>query len=311
MKKQFFSNEKDGFYGTYYENPKGANYAMIGLFGDDPNDFMAKCGAKWLHKNGVNVMCMSPDMKNYSHVNFPLERIETSIKWLKSHGNKKIGIMGMSTAGMDSLVAASYFPDITLTFGLTPSDFVWQGFEQGEKCLLDAFGVFRAEVIAGNRQGKPLAYMPFVYAHPEYYHKIEEETKGSGDITRSTHLFIDSEKAREHTEEEMIKVENIKGKLIMVGADDDSFWEAGKYVRRMDKRLKERPHECDYEALTYEHGTHFVLPETMLRKALPVGLKFVMKFIFKAAKDYPKECEQTRKDIDRRLSAALKQWVAE
>lgn len=309
MKKQFFSNEKDGFYGTYYENPKGANYAMIGLFGDDPNDFMAKCGAKWLHKNGVNVMCMSPDVKNYGHVNFPLERIETAIKWLKSHGNKKIGIMGMSTAGMDSLVAASYFPDITLTFGLTPSDFVWQGFEQGEKDGCKEWPIPDASTLSW--QGKPLAYMPFVYAHPEYYHKIEEETKGSGDITRSTHLFIDSEKAREHTEEEMIKVENIKGKLIMVGADDDSFWEAGKYVRRMDKRLKERPHECDYEALTYEHGTHFVLPETMLRKAFPVGLKFVMKFIFKAAKDYPKECEQTRKDIDRRLSAALKQWVAE
>lgn len=309
MKKQFFSNEKDGFYGTYYENPKGANCAMIGLFGDDPNDFMAKCGAKWLHKNGVNVMCMSPDVKNYSHVNFPLERIETAIKWLKSHGNKKIGIMGMSTAGMDSLVAASYFPDITLTFGLTPSDFVWQGFEQGEKDGCKEWPIPDASTLSW--QGKPLAYMPFVYAHPEYYHKIEEETKGSGDITRSTHLFIDSEKAREHTEEEMIKVENIKGKLIMVGADDDSFWEAGKYVRRMDKRLKERPHECDYEALTYEHGTHFVLPETMLRKALPVGLKFVMKFIFKAAKDYPKECEQTRKDIDRRLSAALKQWLAE
>lgn len=309
MKKQFFSNEKDGFYGTYYENPKGANCAMIGLFGDDPNDFMAKCGAKWLHKNGVNVMCMSPDVKNYGHVNFPLERIETAIKWLKSHGNKKIGIMGMSTAGMDSLVAASYFPDITLTFGLTPSDFVWQGFEQGEKDGCKEWPIPDASTLSW--QGKPLAYMPFVYAHPEYYHKIEEETKGSGDITRSTHLFIDSEKAREHTEEEMIKVENIKGKLIMVGADDDSFWEAGKYVRRMDKRLKERPHECDYEALTYEHGTHFVLPETMLRKALPVGLKFVMKFIFKAAKDYPKECEQTRKDIDRRLSAVLKQWVAE
>lgn len=309
MKKRFFSNEKDGFYGTYYENPKGANCAMIGLFGDDPNDFMAKCGAKWLHKNDVNVMCMSPDVKNYGHVNFPLERIETAIKWLKSHGNKKIGIMGMSTAGMDSLVAASYFPDITLTFGLTPSDFVWQGFEQGEKDGCKEWPIPDASTLSW--QGKPLAYMPFVYAHPEYYHKIEEETKGSGDITRSTHLFIDSEKAREHTEEEMIKVENIKGKLIMVGADDDSFWEAGKYVRRMDKRLKERPHECDYEALTYEHGTHCVLPETMLRKALPVGLKFVMKFIFKAAKDYPKECEQTRKDIDRRLSAALKQWVAE
>lgn len=106
---------------------------IIGLFGDDPNDYMAKCGAKWLHKNGVNVLCISPRKKNYSHVNYPLERIETAIGWLKKNGNRKIGIMGMSTTGMDSLVAASYFSDITLTFALTASDFVWQGFEQGKK----------------------------------------------------------------------------------------------------------------------------------------------------------------------------------
>ena len=109
MKKQFFENEKDGFYGIYYENPKGADCAVIGLFGDDPNDYMAKCGAKWLHKNGVNVLCTSPGRKNYSHVNYPLERIETAIKWLQSHGNRKIGIMGISTTGIDALVAASYF----------------------------------------------------------------------------------------------------------------------------------------------------------------------------------------------------------
>ena len=116
MKKLFFETEKDGFYGTYYENPQGSDCAVIGLFGDDSNDYMAKCGAKWLHKNGVNVLCMSPGKKNYSHVNYPLERIETAIKWLKNNGNRKVGIMGMSTAGMDSIVAASYFPDITLTF---------------------------------------------------------------------------------------------------------------------------------------------------------------------------------------------------
>ena len=134
MKKLFFEIEKDGFYGTYYENPKESDCVVIGLFGDDPNDYMAKCGAKWLHKNGVNVLCMSPGKKNYSHVNYPLERIETAIQWLKKNGNRKIGIMGMSTAGMDSLVAASYFPDITLTFGLTPSDFVWQYLPCGTAC---------------------------------------------------------------------------------------------------------------------------------------------------------------------------------
>ena len=299
MKKQFFENEKDGFYGTYYENPKGADCAVIGLFGDDPNDYMAKCGAKWLHRQGVNVMCVSPGRKNYSHVNNPLERIQTAIKWLQDHGNRK----------MDAIVAASYFPDITMTIGLTASDFVWQGFEQGEKDGCKEWPIPNASTLSW--QGKPLPYMPFVYEHPVYWQKIEEETKGSGDITRSTCLFIDSEKARPHTEEEMVKVENIKGRLFLIGADDDSFWEAGKYVRRMDQRLKEHPHTCEYDALVYEHGTHFVLPETLLRIALPVGLKFVLKFVFKAAKDYPKECEATRKDIDRRLSAALKEWTAD
>ena len=308
MKKITFSNSNDGFYGTYYINPNGADNAVIGLFGDDPNDYMAKCGAKWLHKNGVNVMCMSPDVKNYSHVNYPLERIGTAIKWLKSNGNKKIGIMGMSTAGMDSIAAASYYPDITLTFGLTPSDFIWQGFEQGEKDSCKERPIPNASTLSW--EGKPIAYMPYVYQHPEYYRIIEEETKGSGDVTRSTKLFIDSEKAREHTEEEMIKIENIKGKLILIGAEDDSFWETGKYIRRMDKRLQEHPHSCDYEAIVYEHGTHFVLPESLLRTALPVGLKFVLKFVFRAAKEYPNECEATRKDIDKRLSAAIKEWIA-
>lgn len=309
MEKLFFDTEKDGFYGTYYINPKESYCAMIGMFGDDPNDYMAKCGAKWLHKNGVNVLCMSPSKKDYSHVNYPLERIETAIQWLKNNGNKKIGIVGMSTTGMDALVAASFFSDITLTFALTPSDFIWQGFEQGNKDGCKEWPIPGASTLSW--KGQPLAYMPFVYEHPIYWQKVEEETKGSGDIERSTCLFIDSEKAREHTEEEMIKVENIKGSLFLVGADDDSFWETGKYIRRMDQRLKTHPHSCEYTTLVYEHGTHFVLPESLLRKALPIGLKFVLRFVFKAAKDYPNECEATRKDIDEKLSNALEKWCKE
>lgn len=62
MKKLFFETEKDGFYGTYYPNPKGADCAVIGLFGDDPNDYMAKCGAKWLHKTrSMCFVCLRAD----------------------------------------------------------------------------------------------------------------------------------------------------------------------------------------------------------------------------------------------------------
>ena len=217
--------------------------------------------------------------------------------------------MGMSTAGMDSLVAASYFPDITLTFGLTPSDFVWQGFEQGEKDGCKEWPIEGESLFS--YKGKPLPYMPSCYQHPDYWRIISEESKRTGNMIASRKLFDDSEAAHPITEEEFIKVENIRGKLFLVGAEDDALWDTAKYIRRMDQRLKERPHTCEYVPLVYEHGTHFVLPESMLRMALPVGLKFVLRFIFRAAKEYPKECEATRKDIDKKLSAALKEWRAE
>lgn len=83
-----------------------------------------------------------------------------------AHGNRKVGIMGMSTAEMESLVAASYFPDITLTFWLTASDFVWQGFELGKKDGCKGWPVPGTSTLS--YCGKPLAYMPFVYEHPTY-----------------------------------------------------------------------------------------------------------------------------------------------
>ncbi len=41
--------------------------------------------------------------------------------------------MGASTTGTLAFTAASYFEDITLTIGLTPRDFIWEGFMQGKK----------------------------------------------------------------------------------------------------------------------------------------------------------------------------------
>ena len=133
MKKRHFDVESDGFYGAYWKCKTGSDCAMIAMIGDDPEDYLARTSVKWLHKLGVNVMTMSPAKKDYGHHNYPLERIEKAISWLKIHGNQKIGIVGASTTGTLALTAASYFKDITLTIGLTPSDFIWQGFMQGKR----------------------------------------------------------------------------------------------------------------------------------------------------------------------------------
>ncbi|MDO4283749.1 MAG: acyl-CoA thioester hydrolase/BAAT C-terminal domain-containing protein [Eubacteriales bacterium] len=307
MKGQHFSNEADGFYGIYFKNQKPSKCAVIAMLGDDAGDYLAKRGAKWLMSFGLNVMTMSPAKKSYNHVNYPIERIGAAVQWLRTNGNQKVGILGMSTTGMSALAAASYYPEITLTIALTPSDFVWQGFEQGKKDGVTEWPIPNASTLSW--QGKALAYMPFVYQHPEYGRKIIEETKGSGDMIRSTWIFNDSEKANPLTEEQMIKVENIKGRLFLVAAEDDSFWNTAKYVRRMDERLKNRPHDCEYQALVYQYGTHFVIPESFMKSIAPFS-KQILKFVFRSAKEHPKECRQTRIDIEKHLSEEIKDWMA-
>ena len=54
-------------------------------------------------------MAMSPDKKDYGHHNYPLERFGKAISFMKAHGCEKLGIIGASTTGMLSLVAASYY----------------------------------------------------------------------------------------------------------------------------------------------------------------------------------------------------------
>lgn len=307
MKHIHFEVKTDGFYGAYWKNKKETNSAIIAMLGDDAEDYMAKSCVKWLMKKGVNVLTMSPGKKNYSHHNYPLERIEKAIEWLKNNGNKKIGIVGGSTTGTLALTAASYFPDITLTMAMTSSDFIWQGFEQGKKDGCREWPVEGKSLFS--YCGKPLPYMPFCYKHPEYWQVVKSETKKSGNMIDSKKIFDDSEEAHPITEDEFIKIENIKGKLLMIGAEDDCLWNAAKYVKRAEKRLTEKSHDCDAEFVAYKHGTHFVFPESLLKKIFPIGSGLLLKMMFKAAKEFPKECKETRIDIDKRLSKAIKEWI--
>ena len=306
MKHIHFDVGLYGFYGTYWKCREKTNVAVIAMLGDDPEDYMARSCVKWLFKRGVNVLTMSPGKKDYSHHNYPLERLEAAIAWLKNAGNEKIGIAGASTTGALALTAASYFPEITLTIAMTPSDFIWQGFAQGKK---DGCGEWPIEGESlFTYRGVPLPYMPFCYKHPDYWRVMREEAKRTGNMTASRKVFDDSEAAHPITEDEFIKVENIHGKLLMIGAEDDCLWDAAKYVRRAESRLREKPHDCDVEALTYQHGTHFVFPESLLKTIFPVGAGLLLKWMFRAAKEYPKECKATRIDIDRHVVSTIEEW---
>ncbi len=306
MTRRIFTAEQDGFVGAYYGGPADSRKAVILMLGDSSTDRMARCGAGWLITNGCHALCMSADKKDYGHHNYPLERFGKAIAFLKSKGMEKIGIAGASTTGMLALVAASYYPEITLTIAMSPSDFVMEGFyRDGLDGAAERPGNGESSV---SWQGKPLPYLPYAYRHPEYWQKLKEEAKAGGDRAAARNMFDMSERLHPIQEEEKIKVERIHGKILFVGAEDDVLWDTCRYIRRMEERLSRLPHACAWEALLYQHGTHFVFPDSMLRSMLPLASGLLVRLMFRAGREHPKECRATRVDIDRRLRAALQAW---
>jgi pimeloyl-ACP methyl ester carboxylesterase len=306
MKKLVFTPERDGFCGAWYPNPDGSNRALILMLGDSSEDRMAVSAAKWIHRQGCHALAMSPDKKDYGHHNYPLERFGKALEFLQSQGCEKIGIIGASTTGMLALVAASYYPEIRLTIAVSPSDFIMEGFYQdGKDGMRERPGDNESSV---SWQGKPLPYLPYAYRHPEYWQKIMEESKAGGDKIASRKMFDESERRHPLQEEEKIKVERIRGRVVCIGAEDDVLWDTCRYIRRMEQRLSETPHDNIFEAWLYEHGTHFAFPESMLKMMLPVGSGLLVKIMFRAGKEHPKECRETRLDIDCRLTELLRSW---
>ncbi len=287
----------------------GSDAAMILMLGSGGSTPLTKGVAKWLMKQGINVLPIDLGKGVVGYHSFPLERVEETIDALKKRGNRKIGILGASITSIPALTAASLFPDITLTVAYTPCDYVLQGFTQGNRDGCREWPLEGESMLTLN--GKPLPYVPYAYQHPDYWHTVQAETKGSGNMLCTKKVFIETEVKTPLTEEVMIPVENIHGRLMLIGCEDDCLWPTAKYIRRMDERLKSREHSCEYDALIYEYGTHFSFPESMLRYILPIFPDFIITRAFLSSRKYPKECKATREDIDRRMKRALNEWTKE
>lgn len=302
-----FETEADGFRGSYYPLKNKGDKAFIEMLGDNTDDYLARGGVKWLHRQSCSVMTMSPDRKDCGHHNYPLERIERAVAFLKENGYERIGIIGLSATGMVSLAAAAHIPDITLTVALSPSDFIMEGFYQDRKDgMYERPGDNESSL---TWRGEPLPYLPYAYRHPDYWRKIREDTKKYGDLVVARPMFDESEEKHPIREEEKIRVENIRGHIIFCAAEDDMLWDSCKYIRRMTERLGQKEHGCTFEAVLAEHGTHFLLPEGMMKILGPEWLiDFLVAHAFKEAKEYKKECRETRTRIDKAVSKAIREW---
>lgn len=99
--------------------------------------------------------------------------------------------------------------------------------------------------------------------------------------------------------------------MLLLGCGDGCLWPTARYIRRMDERIGARPHDCRYDAIVYEYGTHYAFPESMLRQMIPVFSGFLIGRAFLSAREHPQECRRTREDIDRRMKDTIKAWIEE
>ena len=306
MKYTYYNTDTDGFYGAYYPTKEPVRRAFILMFGDRIDDLMAKMAVKWLHKQGCNVMAMAPETKDYAFHRYKIEYIEEAVRTLKELGNVQIGFLGASTTAMTGLAAASLIPDITLTIALSPSDFVMEGFyRDGLDGMKERPGDHESSL---SYRGKDLPYLPYAYRHPEYGQQLMDEAKRRGDMAAARDLFDRSEALCPVTEDMYIKIERIQGKVVLVGAEDDSLWDTCRYIRRMTARLRSLPHSCKAAALIYPYCSHFVFPQSMLEGVLPVGSGLLLRFAFRTLREHPKECRDARMDIDRKLRRIIRKW---
>ena len=300
---------QDGFLGCLFEPSPASARCLIVLIGDESDDFMNTACARWLtDRTGCAALCLGvnqdPNEAPGLH-RWPLEHVESAVNWLHRRGFEKIGLLGMSMQASLALTAASLLPEVSLVIALAPNDFVPWGFYQG-KLGKDSKAEWPSGTSAFTWRGRELPYQPAGLEKEDYWQLFCQEKKQYHEMHSIT-LFNRSEEEEPIDERCFIPVENIRGSLILVGSEDDSMWDSVRYIHRMEQRLRAKGFPYPLEMFLYPVGTHLLVPETMMRRAVPL-VGDLIPALFASGRANLRECRQARMDLERQLTAALARW---
>lgn len=307
MRRENLTINQNGFYGAYYPNLKETCHAtIIYMLGNSTTGGLVNMGVKWLHDLHCNVLVLAPEPQKQGFYDFELKQFGKAISYLKKHNQKKIGIAGGSATAMLTLLAASFYNDITLTIAFTPCDFVMEGYYRD--------GLDGAKERPSDHHsfamydGQPLPYLPFAYRHPMYWKMIKKESRKTHNRIATKELFAKSEEQCPLSDEQMIPVEKINGTLLFIGAKDDCLWDTCKYIKRMQTRILVNHATLDAKAFIYDYGTHFLFPQGMLKKGLHIfsGLPVLL---FASGRKHYLTCKKNRIDVENKIVKEIENWL--
>ena len=76
----------------------------------------------------------------------------------------------------------------------------------------------------------------------------------------------------------------------------------------MKQRLEKKQSTLVCKIFTYEYGTHFLFPQSMLKKGLSFFSDLVV-LAFASGRKHYRQCKKSRIDVDVKIQAEIKTWI--
>jgi fermentation-respiration switch protein FrsA (DUF1100 family) len=208
----------------------------------------------------------APGLSDYIS-NTPLEYFETGLRWLRDTVRPKhdfVALSGQSRGGELVLLLGATFPDaVSAVVGYVPSALV----HSAQNAADPATGREGPTWLLG---GEPLPHIwennrtaswaPYDEGPPPHRH---------------AHAMLTALDDPDAVERARIRVERIRGPVMLLSAEDDGSWPSSRYSRMVAERLAQHAHPYPVEHLDFERAGHAIqfpyVPTTQLVYAHPVS----------------------------------------
>jgi dienelactone hydrolase len=172
----------------------------------------------------------------------PVETVGTALVEIAQRPDvdlRRIGIFGDSKGGELALLAASTYPDIHAVVGLVPSPFAWSAIPRPIAGAMPMMA--QASWSIG---GKPVRFVPF--------DPVRTETgRDAFDVSMERH--------RGAIPGAMFHLENIRGPVLFLAADDDAVWDSPQQSQIGMDYLRAHNHPYPDTYVHFPHAGHAFL----------------------------------------------------
>ncbi len=168
---------------------------------------------------------------------------ERAMSWLKEQPEvnpDKIVVMGASRNAELALILASSFTEtISGVIGYAPSSVSWS----------NTVLPYNSDKLKASwtYKGQDVAYVPM--------NKIKANTQGDIDFLSYWRSGLAKS---DLVEKASIKVENIKGPILLFSGKDDLVWPSTEMANRIENRLKEKQFEFSFKNIQYDKAGHLI-----------------------------------------------------